>query len=165
MPIDASKFHPSVRTLFAYWLNIHPHDGLPGRQHFDPGAVAELLPNIRLVDVHRDPLRFRYRLLGSRVGSVHGKNLSGQWLHEFYVAETRGAELLRDYARVVETGKPAWRRGEPRVVPEPDCRTLEVLRLPLASDARSVDMILAISIYFDAGGRVLDNLAHRAPGY
>ena len=164
-PIDTSTFHASARALYAYWQRIHPPGGLPGRQHFDPAAVVALLPNIALVAVQREPLRFRYRLLGSRIDSINGKSLSGQWLDEAYADHPRAAELLREYAQVAETGRPTWRRSAPRVVPVPECRTIEVMRLPLAADGRTVDMILGLTLYFDADGQPLDSLALRTLGY
>ena len=127
--------------------------------------MVALLPNIVLVAVHRDPLRFRYRLLGSRIDSVNGKNLSGQWLDEAYANHPKSAALLREYAQVVETGRPVWRRSDPRVVPAPDCRVIEVLRLPLASDGATVDMVLGMTLYFDSTGQPLESLAYRALGY
>jgi hypothetical protein len=164
-PIDTSTFHASARALYAYWQRIHPPGGLPGRQHFDPAAVVALLPNIVLVAVQRDPLRFRYRLLGSRIDSVHGKSLSGQWLDEAYANHPRAAEFLSEYVHVAETGQPIWRRSEPKVVPMPECRSIEVMRLPLAGDGRTVDMILGLTLYFNAEGQPLDSLALRTLGY
>lgn len=156
--IDTSKFDPRARALFTYRLRIHPSDGLLGRKHFDAGEIAELLPDLSLVEVHRNPLRFRYRLLDSRVVFVGGEELTGRWLHEFYAAEQSGADLINDYARVVESGKPTWRRGEPRIMPLCHCKILEVLRLPRASRGRMIDMILCIHLYFDAAGRPIDRI-------
>ena len=164
-PIDPSALHASARALYDYWRTIHPAGRLPGRQHFDPSAVVELLPNIVLVEAHREPLRFRYRLLGSRVDSVNGKSLSGQWLDQAFAGAARGAAVIDEYARVTLTGTPTWWRGLPRVVPAPDCRLIEVLRLPLASDGARVDMVLGLTLYFDRAGQPLDSIALRTLGY
>jgi hypothetical protein len=163
--IDKTKLHPDCCRLFDYWQSIHPAEGLPGRQHFEPSDIAPLLLHIRLVEVHHNPQRFRYRLLGSQVDKVHGRPLTGRWLDEAYADDPHGQNLLADYRQVADGGKPTWRRGVPRVVPRPECAELEVLRLPLASDGRIVDMILAISLYFDAHGRPLQNLFDRPLGY
>jgi hypothetical protein len=164
-PIDPSALHASARALYGYWRAIHPGDRLPGRQHFDPGAVVELLPNIVLVEAHRAPLRFRYRLLGSRIDSINGKSLSGQWLDQAYAGAAHGAAVIEEYARVAATGAPTWWRGPPRVVPAPECRLIEVLRLPLASDGGRVDMVLGLTLYFDRAGQPLDSIALRTLGY
>jgi hypothetical protein len=163
--IDVTHLHASARTLLDYWERIHPRVGLPGRQHFDPAAVVQLLPNLVLVEVQRAPLRFRYRLVGSRIDTVNSKSLSGQWLDEAYADHPQASALIGEYARVIATGQPAWHRGEPKVVPAPSCRIIEALRLPLASDGRAIDMILGITLYFDAAGAPLESGAHRMLGY
>jgi hypothetical protein len=127
--------------------------------------VPDLLPNIRLVEVHHDPLRFRYRLLGSRVDFVHGRNMSHLWLDEAHGSDRKSAALLNDYRRVVETGQPTWRRGTPHVVPEPECVMVEVLRLPLARDGRTIDMLLCLSLYFGVNGREVNTTFRRVFGY
>jgi hypothetical protein len=131
----------------------------------DPADIPDLLPNIRLVEVHRDPLRFRYRLLGSRVDVVHGRSLTNAWLDDVHGGHPNGAALLDEYRRVVETGQPSWRRGTPHVVPEPECATVEVLRLPLARDGRTVDMLLCLNLYFGAAGREVNTTLRRVFGY
>src|SRR5262249_47538268 len=136
--IDTTQFHASARALYEYWQRIHPAAGvLPGRQHFDPAAVVALLPNIALVEVRREPLRFRCRLRGRRIDSINGKSLSGLWLDEAYRDHPNAAPLIREYAQVVESAAPLWRRSDPRVVPVPECRTIEVMRLPLAADGKT----------------------------
>jgi hypothetical protein len=152
-PLDSSKFHPKARQLFAYWLRIHPADRLPGRQHLQPAEIPELLPNLCLVEVHREPARFRYRLTGSFVDARHGRCLTGCWLDEIHAGTGGGAALLQDYRQVVTARTACWRRGPARVLPSPLSALVEALRLPLASDGETIDMILEISLYFDARGR------------
>ncbi len=165
LPTDLAALHPSARALLTYWESIHPTGALPGRQHFDPAAVVPLLPNIVLVEVERDPWRFRYRLVGSRVDAVNGKPLTGQWLDVAYADHPRAAVLLNEYVQVVETARPTWRRSEPSVAPEASCKIIEVLRLPLAADGKTVDMILGITLYFDSTGAPVDTIAYRTLGY
>jgi hypothetical protein len=162
---DAAQFHPRARRVYDYWREIHPADGLPGRQHVDPSALPDVLPNLRLIEVHRDPMRFRYRLVGSRVDVVHGRNLANRWLDEAHAGDPRLDNLLTEYRKVAETGQPSWRRGVPWVVPEPSCVTVEALRLPLARDGVVVDMVLGLSIYFAATGREVNSTLQRVFGY
>lgn len=35
---------PKIRAAYDYWRRIHPAQGLPGRQHFDPANIPRLLP-------------------------------------------------------------------------------------------------------------------------
>ena len=151
--MDPSNPHPKLHGLLHSWRGLHRDGRLPGRHDFDPAAHAILLPNLTLVEVHRDPLRFRYRLLGSRVDTVLGQNLTGLWLDRHY---GDGCAVLQQYVEVVETRQPFWRRGVPHLSPMGHCATIEVLRLPLASDGARVDRVLSASIYFDESGRELE---------
>jgi hypothetical protein len=42
---------------------------------------------------------------------------------------------------------------------------IEVLRLPLASDGKTIDMVLCMTLYFDSTDRPLETIAYRALGY
>src|SRR5262245_24319768 len=67
VPQDRSAWHPMVQRFYDYWLSVAPPDRLPGRQHIAPEDLIPLLPRLWLLDVYRDPLRFRYRLVGTAV--------------------------------------------------------------------------------------------------
>src|SRR3546814_6108920 len=71
LPEDAA---PKIKALYDYWQSIRPNDlALPGRRHFDPLDIPELLPNIQMLDVKRDPLRFRFRLIGTEIVRFTGR--------------------------------------------------------------------------------------------
>lgn len=65
IPEDRSGWHPLVRRFYEHWLAIAPPGQLPGRQHIKPEHMVPLLSRLWMMDVHRDPLRFRYRLCGT----------------------------------------------------------------------------------------------------
>ena len=137
---------PVIKSLYDYWCEISPPGGLPERQHFDPLDVPKLLPNIWLIDVSREPLRFSLRLLGTRIEEFSGgrwKRFHNQNLHNEGVL----ARVQSNLAEVVETHEPSWRRGRPLISWEQEFATLERIYLPLARDGETVDMILAITIF------------------
>ena len=150
--LDTDQFHPKIRQLYDYWLSLHPPGGLPGRQHFDPHQVPRLLAGLRLVEVHHDPFRLRYRLIGSRIDRVIGHSFTGRWVDEVHAGDPNYPELLEDYRATVAQRAPSWRRGPPRVRHDDKCATLEVLRLPLATDGQTVDMVLSLTLFFDTKG-------------
>ncbi len=140
--------HPKVRAIYEYWRSVHPKSGgLPGRQHIDPVDIPTLLPNTWLIDVARNPYRFRFRLVGTQVVDYAGEDNTGKWFHE--QMPNFHPEVLID---VVETGKPSWSRGRSKMRPERDYYELERVRLPLASDGKTVDMILSLTVFFDSEG-------------
>lgn len=140
--------HPKIKALVDYWLSIHPDKGLPGRQHFDPRDIPTLLSNIWLVDVFQEPLRFRFRLFGTRIVDYAGEDNTGKWLDERW--PDFDAEVLK---AVIDSKQPSWSRGASVFRPEKDYYELERVRLPLARDGETVDMILVLTVFFDRDGK------------
>lgn len=55
---------------------------MPQRRDLDPVDIPRLLPHIGLIEVHQDPMRFRYRLVGTNMVNYFGRDHTGRWLHE-----------------------------------------------------------------------------------
>ena len=110
--------------------------------------IPRLLANVWLIDVARDPLRFRFRLIGTAVVEYAGEDNTGNWFDE--VMPDFDPRVFVD---VVETGEPSWSRSPSRMRPYKQYRELERVRLPLASDGKTVDMILCLTVFFDKTGR------------
>ena len=150
--VDAPQddpWHPTITALYQYWLGIHPAAGLPGRQHVDPCAVAPLLPHVFMVDVARDPLRFKYRLIGTEYVRLIGKDVTGRYLDEVHPGFH--GMVLRQYVDAAELNRPAYRKG-PVLYANPDRRYLGMERLlvPLARNGAEVDMLLGAVVYIPA---------------
>jgi hypothetical protein len=153
IPEDRSGWHPAVRRFYEYWLSVTPPGRLPGRQHIRPEEIGPLLPRLWMVDVFRDPMRFRYRLAGTSVVQSVERELTGRWLDEAQ-PEVVATPMAHDrYRFVAETGRPAWRRGPNYWKRDPKQRTIENCMVPLAVDGVTVDRIFAVSVAFDADGR------------
>lgn len=143
---DLAGWDVRVRRLYEHWRAIHPTHGLPGRQHFDPLHVPQLLPWIWLVDIHREPLRFKFRLYGTQHIVPSGGDHTGKWIDEAY-PNFVASDVYADYVLVAEKGVPSYRKGNASYH-APEYKELERIMLPLAGDRRTVDMILAITVYF-----------------
>ncbi len=156
MPKDhpATSWHPKIQALYDYWAAIRPRDRrLPGRQHFDPMAIPRLLPDIWLLDVAREPLRLRYRVIGTGIVEALGRELTGAWMDEVHANFGPEAATFPDYRWVVEERQPHWRRGRPMFASLLDkCTELERILLPLARDGETVDMILSLTVFYRANG-------------
>lgn len=146
---SAAAWHPKIRRLYEYWQRIHPGPGmLPGRQHVDPLQIHTLLPNVWLIDVVRPQVRFRYRLVGTRIAEALG-DTTGRWLDEVHPDFHPGSPTHEDYLSLATHGEPSWRRGEPVFMAYSErCVEIERLFLPLASDGVTVDVILALTVLF-----------------
>lgn len=143
--------HARVRRLVSYWQSAGPDGRLPGRQHIDPVDLGSLLSNIWIADVHRAPLRFRYRVVGTRIVTYLGAEPTGRWLDEV-IPHFGTTHTCHDLHAVVRDGVPRWRRGTPSVRKDLFYKTLEQVSLPLAADGETVDMALNLTLFLDEEG-------------
>jgi len=137
---------PRVLALASYWGGCRLDSALPGRQHVDPVAMPAPLANIWLLDVQRKPVRFRFRLVGTRVVEFLGQDPTGHWVDEAYPSFA-GSLIEADFAGCIRTGRPAWRCGPPVMNVAKDFARVERIALPLARNGRDVDMLLCMSLY------------------
>jgi len=141
-------WHARLQSLYEYWKAIHPPRGLPGRDEFDPTAVPDLLPNLWILDVQREPFRLRYRLVGTSIICTAPGGLTGRWLDDVRPEIKDIPGYFDRHRAVVETKVPSWRRGPARFQIDPAFASLENLFLPMARDGQHVDMILAGTVYY-----------------
>lgn len=152
--LDPGHWQERHCALFDYWHGIAPSEGglLPGRRHFDPLAIPQLLPYLILYDVERQPrLRLRFRLVGTMVGQWIGTELTGYYTDE--VSDI--SELMQVLGPAIEQGLGVWRRW-PRLLRSAESfSVMEALLLPLAEDGRQVDMLVGLYQAGDIDGRPL----------
>ncbi|HEX6977763.1 MAG TPA: hypothetical protein VF342_00555 [Alphaproteobacteria bacterium] len=104
-----------------------------------------------MLDVQREPFRLKFRLVGTRVVQVVGTDSTGKWMDECW--PTAGPEYFERYIGVVKTGQPSWRRGPPVFHFDPHFTEVENILLPLATDGVTVDILLALSVFYRNDGR------------
>lgn len=149
---DTSDWHGAILRLYDYWKSIKPERCLPGRQHFDPLDIPDLLPRLWLLDVVRPGPRFRFRLVGTSSVKTLGHDPTGLWLDESHPIFTKKPDILTRYILTVETRTPTYRRGLQRITLSKDYQTVENIFLPMASDGETVDLLVAISVAFNQDG-------------
>jgi hypothetical protein len=130
---------PRLRRLFDYWEARKAGNPLPSRAAIDPLEFSYVLGNVALVDVLRDPLRFRFRVVGTEIVNRDGTDLTGKYTDDHPLPEYR-ALLRQTYTDVVTTGRPAIFERERMM--DNKIRRYEVLYLPLAADGVTIDMLL-----------------------
>jgi hypothetical protein len=153
VPQDRSGWHSLVNRFFDHWLAVSPPDRLPGRQHIVPEDIALLWSRLWMLDVFREPLRFRYRLCGTDIVRSFGRELTGKWLDEAHPQTISDPVLRQRFRFMTETGLPTWRRGPPLLSRDPEHVAIETCLVPLAADGRCVDKLLGISVAFGRSGR------------
>jgi hypothetical protein len=156
-----TPLHPDdkIGRLHDYWERIRTPGCLPSRKDFDPAAVSWLLPNIWLIDVVRPEIRFRYRLVGTAVVAAQAVDRTGRYLDE-EVCDFAGSQTFADLQKVLQ-GKVSRRLGAADLTIHPSrIHTIDRIFLPLAADGRTVDMVLALSVYDAAYAYLAERLRH-----
>lgn len=70
--------HPLLRELYRYWESLRCGREFPARSDFDPVDIRDMLGSVALADVLYDPLRFRFRLIGTKIAQRWGFDLTGR---------------------------------------------------------------------------------------
>jgi hypothetical protein len=140
---------PTLRRLYELWKARSAGRLFPARVDFSPHDFAFALGNLSLIDVLRDPLRFRVRLQGTHSTARLGWDITGRHFDEIPDPEYR-ALTIETYLRVVEERRP--RREVREMVLDTRLHRYEIIWLPLAADGATIDMIMACVAFFDGSG-------------
>jgi hypothetical protein len=135
---------PRLQKLYAYWNAVRGTRRLPARRDIDPLEFGYVLGHVILIDVLRDPLRFRVRLHGSEIAMRSSLDLTGRLLDDL------PGKDFRSY--VIERCRGLVERAEPLRVEQDrplDGRLhrYEALWLPLSDDGVTVSMLMCGLIY------------------
>ncbi|HEX3537762.1 MAG TPA: PAS domain-containing protein [Stellaceae bacterium] len=143
---------PRLGRLYAYWLERKRERRYPARRDLDPVDLRYILGHLMLLDVQREPLRFRFRLHGSEITSRVRYDLTGKFLDEL------PDPTYRDYAvarceGLVATGEPLVIRRDRTLDGQP--WAYEALWLPFAEDGTEITMLLCAMMYQDRQHRLV----------
>lgn len=129
--------------MLSYWRGKCRDGKLPGRADIDMVEIRrDALPDLYLLDVLRDGdrLRYRYRLVGTRMADMAGGDPTGKIVDEF-IAPARVPEIHRWLDGVVADPVP-WIFSAPIAFKNRDWKWSWRLAMPLAADGKNVDMLL-----------------------
>ncbi len=138
--------HPDLRRLFDYWDSRRAGRAYPARRDLDPVEFSFALGNVTLVEVLYDPVRFRFRLMGTLMAQRVGKDLTGHLVDEL-PHQTFRENVLKGYHDIVTTGQPNTTLHEQVIEGRP--YRFEVVRLPLAEDGKTINMLLLCPMFFE----------------
>jgi hypothetical protein len=145
--IDLANNSSRFKDILSLWTTLCTEQSLPTKSDFSPHAFnRNALPYLILIDVERDPIRFRYRLTGTMAESIQNINLTGYYVDDQEPKKLRDL-LQTDLEELVRSKTPQLVRlsftnisGYPR--------RLQILRLPLSKNDQEspnqVDHILVV---------------------
>lgn len=138
-PIEIASEDERLRRLYRYWNDRRGDRRFPARQDIDPVDFSFALGRVSLIEVERDPLRFRYRLVSTEVTRHLGYEMTGKYVEDIPEASMRDF-VRRFYERALEHQAPLHDGGT--VLIERYSWSYEVLLLPLAADGETINMLL-----------------------
>lgn len=143
----------SLTAAFAYWDRLRGDRDVPARAAVDPIDIPPgLLPNLMLTDVIQEGgrPRYRYRVVGSRIAELAGRDPTWEFVDETLPA----AHGYRDYILALYDAIFAWRApvyshssyvtSDPTHPPE---REAQRLMLPLAEPDGPVSHVLSVQVF------------------
>jgi hypothetical protein len=151
--------HASSRELFAYWTARRGARPAPDRSEIEPAAIRRALGDVFILAFDR-PGGHPFRLAGTRVCALFGRELRGQSFLDLWDADSRvaladlvstvGDDTVGAVASVSARTAEGWAQG------------LELLVLPLRqrgeTQARMIGALAPFSVPFWLGAARLDGL-------
>ena len=134
---------PRLHRFFAYLEEKRGARPFAARRDIDPLDFPYVLAHMVLLDVLYEPLRFRYRVVGSGLAGWRGYDLTGKFVHDHPDPEYRDFVVAR-YRETVE-----WRRptgGSYALMLDGKPRRYQTVRVPLSDDGETINMIAAAFI-------------------
>jgi hypothetical protein len=129
----------TLQMLFAYWNDLRAGRVAPSRLEIDPSRIGGILPEIFLLE-RVDAATYSYRLAGTRLCEIFGRELRGTNLLDGWTAADR-ALLVHDLTLTCEQGAAAHfvieaSAGDARRV------LLETLLLPLMHAGNAIERVI-----------------------
>jgi hypothetical protein len=137
-----------IEQALDYWDSKRAGRHMPARRDIDPTEMSHLLPHVVLIDVQREPLDFRYRLMGTAVAARLGSDYTGERFSAL-PHQAHGTPVWKTAVRILEEKRPIVSHiayvGTTRWV-----SNYRDLSMPLSEDDRTVNMIFGI-LQFENG--------------
>jgi hypothetical protein len=131
---------PFLKDLLALWTARRGGRRMPARSDFDAIELMRFGGRIALIDVEHDPRRYRFRLIGSRITEILGRDSTGCYVDELYEPSFRQL-AVEPYERILRDLEPVTSRGNMKRMGKEFLR-FQSLDLPLSRDGEVVDMIM-----------------------
>lgn len=147
MNVAFADLHPRFAALRDYLDGLRGGRRMARPVDLDPQGFGEWLAFVNLIDVvlHREVLRFRFRLVGHAQGHVAQRAYQGLFVDEAVDPAWR-KRVIDDLSRAAATMMPQYGRyGMP--FPGRGFIDSERVFFPLSDDGRMVDCILALHRY------------------
>lgn len=97
-----------IAGLEEHWNGVRGTRAMPRRDEIDPVELVPWLPYVSIMELHCDPFRVRYRVVGTEVARIVGEDFSNRWLHETGWGDSAIALNRLLYERVAASRAPSF---------------------------------------------------------
>lgn len=147
-PEPLSIAHGKLAALYRLWQARRGERALPSRSDFSFEDLGAWMGNLGILEVEPAPLRFRFRLYGTRLVEFDDCDFTGRYLDDVLTVEWRD-RVIAHYRRCTEEARPVYTIGASG---RKDWLTIHRLLLPCSTDGSSVDRII-VGLYPENPGR------------
>jgi len=134
----------ATQAFYDYWDGKRAGRAMPARADLDPIEMKAWLPGIQLIDVHENPRRLVYRLVGEVEVAMRGFSHAGREVAEASFAVSQ-EEALRNYNIVIDqrTMVYDWARY---MTANGFHVSQETIFLPLSDDDATVNKVITFTV-------------------
>lgn len=135
---------PDLVRFFDYWASLCGGRAMPSRRDLDPLQIPPTyLPDLMLIDVRREPLRLKYRLIGTHIVTASGKDRTGRFFDEVAFFKLHPA-VMEQFEAVAASGRPLYSLEPFTNFVNGTTYEVDRLILPLSGDGERVDMLVVL---------------------
>lgn len=144
---DLNIQHPLLRDGLNVWDDLKGARPMPSPVDIDPlGFPTRLLPHISLLDIEYQPTRrFRWRLIGTYITEILGRDSTGRYWDEIYGSRAMKA-LSQGPIWVIENRRPVRNLGSAHYVDKTYLRS-ESIDMPLSTDGEVIDHLFICTAF------------------
>ena len=137
----AVERNPTLRRLYHYWLAKRGNLPWPDRRSIDPTDLADILPNLGIVEIvgAGGERRFRYRLVGTAIVKAYGRDSTGKFVDETLTGAYRDF-VIGLLGEVAATGRAIYAASAFRL--EDSGLSAERIFLPLSLGGGAIRQII-----------------------
>lgn len=132
-----------IERLCRHWDAVRRGRDFPSKGDIDPTAVVSCLPFMSVAEIHQEPLRIRYRLVGTEIVRLRGVDFTWKWLHELGWNQETVAEFLTQYDMMLRKRKPVFGVDDILWV-DGRTRLYEWALMPLSEGGKTISHCLVI---------------------
>lgn len=133
---------PKLLSALELWREKANGRAMPARGDFSHEDLWPFMGDVALIDIERNPLRYRFRLIGTNVADMVKRDMTGRYLDEIYSGENF-YNAVRSFTHILKHRCPVRGTGNISHAEKSHLR-VEVLDAPLSTNGADIDMILKV---------------------